>query len=215
MSQPLSSAKDPKTGRFRRREFLKATLPIMLAGTGVFAPSLGAAKSRSPQFRNNVTQFRWYRPQAVPRQTPFLNENGDVLSLQDFRGRTLLVNFWATWCKPCLVEMPSLNRLQQALGGDRFTVLAISIDREGLDAVRPFYQRMSLNHLGIYLDPTQSTGYMAKANPNQAAFALYSLPISYVIDRHGRVLGYFPGSAEWDSPKAIAFLGHFIAGPGR
>ncbi len=215
MIKPDRGPKDSNFRGFRRREFLKATLATLVAGCGGFAPSLGAAKSRWPQLRNNVTQFRWLRPQSVPRQTPFLNENGDVLSLQNFRGRTLLVNFWATWCKPCLVEMPSLDRLQQALGGDRFTVLAISIDREGLAAVRPFYQRMSLNHLGIYLDPTQSTGHLDAANANRAAFALYSLPISYVIDRDGRVLGYFPGGAEWDSPKAIAFLGHFIAGPGR
>ncbi|MCZ6637560.1 MAG: hypothetical protein O7C66_05130, partial [Alphaproteobacteria bacterium] len=73
----------------------------------------------------------------------------------------------------------------------------------------------ALNHLGIYLDPSQSTGYLDQANANNGAFALYSLPISYLIDRHGRVLGYFPGSAEWDKPKAVRFLGHFITGPGR
>jgi thiol-disulfide isomerase/thioredoxin len=215
VTKPDTGALGPRIRRFRRRDFVKAALAALAAGCGSLAPSLGAAKSRTPEFRNNVTQFRWFRPQAVPRQTPFLNENGDVLRLRNFRGRTLLVNFWATWCRPCLVEMPSLDRLQQALGGDRFSVLAISIDREGLAAVQPFYQRMSLNHLGIYLDPSQSTGYMDLANPNKGAFALYAIPISYLIDRHGRVLGYFPGSAEWDSPEAMDFLGHFIAGPGR
>ena len=76
-----------------RRDFIKATLASLVAGSGGFAPSLAVAKSRWPQFRNNVTQFRWLRPQTVPRQTPFLNENGDVRTLQDFRGRTVLVNF--------------------------------------------------------------------------------------------------------------------------
>jgi thiol-disulfide isomerase/thioredoxin len=197
--------------RLKRRDVIKAAWPALLAGTGFLGPSLGMAKSRWPQFRNNVTQFRWLQPQAVPRQTPFLNAHGEVISLQKFRGKVLLVNFWATWCKPCLAEMPSLNRLQKKLGGEKFSVLPISIDRAGLAAVRPFYERMALNHLGIYLDPHQRTAHLDKANANNAAFALYALPISYVIDRQGRVLGYFPGEADWDSPKAMDFLGHFIA----
>ena len=199
--------------RLGRRAFLAGTLSALTAGTGICGRSPAAAKTPMPEFRNNVTQFRWFRPQFVARETPFLNKNGDLLSLQNFRGRTLLVNFWATWCEPCLVEMPSLDRLQQALGGDRFSVLAIAIDRGGLGTVQPFYQRLALNHLGIYVDPSQRTGYIDITNPNKGAFALYSLPISYLIDRHGRVLGYFPGSAEWDKPEAIAFLRHFIAEP--
>jgi thiol-disulfide isomerase/thioredoxin len=215
MIKPDQGTEDREPGPIGRREFITGTLASLTAAIGGLAPILATANTPSPEFRNNVTQFRWFRPQTVPRQTPFLNANGDVLSLQNFRGKTLLVNFWATWCKPCLVEMPALDRLQKALSGDRFSVLAIAIDRGGLAVVEPFYRRMALNHLGIYLDPSQSTGYLDQANPNNGAFALYSLPISYLIDRHGWVLGYFPGSADWDKPKAVSFLQHFIAGPGR
>ncbi len=210
MTDPGKRAKDPKAHGFGRREILMAALPLALAGTGLLAPSPGAAKTRSPDFRNNAHQFRWLRPQVVPRETPFLTAGGGVRTLRHFRGKTVLVNFWATWCPPCLAEMPSLDRLQKALGGDRFTVLAISIDRLGLDAVLPFYRRMGIENLEIYLDPDQRTGYLDSAKAGQGAFALYALPISYLIDRQGRALGYFPGGAAWDSPQALDFLGHFI-----
>ena len=109
--------------------------------------------------------------------------------------------------------MPFLDRLQGALGGDRFEVVALSIDRAGLAAVVPFFRRHGLKHLGIYLDPGRRTAYTNAANPNGAAFAVYGLPITYLIDRQGRVAGYVTGPADWQSEDAKRFLRHYIEHP--
>ena len=125
----------------------------------------------------------------------------------------MLLNIWATWCKPCVREMPALDRLQGALGEDRFEVVALSIDSAGRAAVGPFFRRFGLEHLGIYLDPERHTAYTDAANPNGAAFPIYGLPITYLIDRQGRVVGYVTGPAEWDSDDAKRFLRHYIEHP--
>ncbi len=126
--------------------------------------------------------------------------DGMPVSLADFRGRVVLLNFWATWCGPCVAEMPSLDRLEAALGGKDFTVIAISEDRNPA-AIQPFFSEHGLTHLRRYHDP---------AGALSRAFALRGLPTTVLIDREGRVLGRFEGPAEWDSAKALALIRHVI-----
>ena len=83
-----------------------------------------------------------FRPHAAPRALPditFEDEKGKPLTLAHFRGKVVLLNIWATWCPPCRKEMPTLDRLQKSLGGDRFEVVALSIDRGGVSAVKKLY----------------------------------------------------------------------------
>lgn len=80
------------------------------------------------------------------------DELGQALTLASFRGRVVLLNIWATWCPPCREEMPTLDHLQGMLGGPDFEVLALSIDRAGLSAVRPFFDRIGVKYLRPYLD---------------------------------------------------------------
>ena len=82
---------------------------------------------------------------------PITDGAGRSLTLADFRGRTLLLNIWATWCAPCRHEMPTLDRLQARLAGPEFQVLALSIDKGGFDAVRAFYAGIGITHLDLYL----------------------------------------------------------------
>ena len=81
---------------------------------------------------------------------PITDVRGRNLTLSDFRGRTVLLNIWATWCAPCRDEMPTLDRLQAKLGGSEFHVLALSIDRGGFDTVRAFYSDIGIQHLALY-----------------------------------------------------------------
>jgi len=141
-----------------------------------------------------------FTPIDPPRPAPdaaFEDGDGRRLTLADFRGRVLLLNFWATWCGPCVVEMPSLDRLQARLGGADFTVVALSQDRGGAEVVGPFYRRLGLASLGVYLDPS---------NRVARALGVDGLPTTFVLDRQGRTVGTLEGPAEWDSPEAVALI---------
>jgi len=124
----------------------------------------------------------------------FVDGNGDPISLSDFRGRVVLLNVWATWCTPCRKEMPDLDRLQQALGGPGFEVVALSIDRGGVLAVEPFYEEMAIQSLHIYVD--------ADAQALEALGAL-GIPLTLLIDQQGRELWRVSGVIDWDAPAVI------------
>jgi thiol-disulfide isomerase/thioredoxin len=143
-------------------------------------------------------------PQAVPVLN-FVDGDGARIGLDDFRGKVVLLNLWATWCAPCVKEMPSLDRLQARLGGAEFQVVAVSLDRGGRAVVEPFLTKLGARHLGLYLDP-QSTA-MTALKPR-------GLPTSLIIDRDGREVGRLEGGAEWDSEDAVRLLQHYIGDGG-
>ena len=158
-----------------------------------------------PAFRNVRSQFTFLRPRKPAPMTPILAAGGDLLDLGRFRGKVVLLNFWATWCAPCVRELPALDRLQSALGGPDFEVVALSIDDTGIEAPASFARRLGLTHLSVYLDFTGTTA---------EAFPLYGLPISYLIDREGIMVGYIVGAAEWDSPEAVKLLTYYMGPAG-
>ena len=124
----------------------------------------------------------------------FGDEHGTSLSLTAFRGRTVLLNVWATWCPPCREEMPALDRLQGELGGPDFEVVAVSIDVQGLPVVRPFFKQVGITRLRAYLD---------SHNEAEAAFASLGIPITLLIDREGREIARKRGPATWDDPRVV------------
>jgi thiol-disulfide isomerase/thioredoxin len=134
----------------------------------------------------------------------FLDAEERETSLRAFRGRLVLLNFWATWCAPCIREMPSLDRLQAKLGGEGLAVVAVSEDFKGREVVVPFFERLGLEALDTYLDPD---GTLA------AAVGVAGLPTTLLIDREGRVIGGLEGPAEWDSDEAIRFIRHYLDHP--
>ena len=142
-------------------------------------------------------------PASPPLPAPavsFVDLAGNPASLSEFNGKVVLVNLWATWCEPCLREMPSLERMQSRLG-DQITVLAVSEDRGGSKTVEPFVGKLGLKSVKIYLDPKSAV---------ERAFKVQGLPTSFLIDREGRVLGRVEGAAEWDKPKLLGILKSFL-----
>ena len=120
-----------------------------------------------------------------------------TLRLADFRGRYVLLNFWATWCVPCLQEMPSLERLYRSLGPERLTVLAISQDDDGARQVAPLVRKLHLT-FPIALDSEQRVA---------AGYGVSVLPSTFLIDPQGRVLAAANGAREWDSAAALEYFG--------
>jgi thiol-disulfide isomerase/thioredoxin len=127
---------------------------------------------------------------------------GRSRNLADFKGKVVLLNIWATWCGPCRKEMPALDRLQAELGGPDFEVVALSIDRGGMDAVRKFFADIGIHNLAMYLD---SSGQALRQ------LGAVGLPTTLLLERDGREIGRLIGPAEWDSPEMIEFVRCVIA----
>jgi thiol-disulfide isomerase/thioredoxin len=154
---------------------------------------------------NTPPELRQFIPADPPRPAPPISVTdgaGNALTLADFRGRVVLVNLWATWCEPCIREMPSLDRLQVALGGADFAILLVSQDRGGDRVVAPFFEKLGLARLKTTLDPQNTVG---------RAFTVRGLPTSILIDREGNVLGSVEGAMNWDAPPAQALLRWYVA----
>ena len=159
-----------------------------------FAGFFGAAKAggQSPAIPFNV----WESPRPIP-DLAFVDVEGKQLSLSAFRGKIVLLNVWATWCPPCRKEMPALDRLEQALGGPRFEVVALSTDSSGLQGVIAFYDSLGLKSLQIFLDEEGSA---------MRDLRIIGLPTTLLVDEQGREIARKIGPAAWDSADVIAFL---------
>ena len=132
----------------------------------------------------------------APRQFPelsFSDDLGTTRSLASFPGRVVLLNVWATWCPPCREEMPALDRLQAALGGPDFEVVAVSIDAQGLPVVRSFFRQVGIARLRPYLDSQHEA----------EALATLGIPVTFLIDREGREIARKRGPAAWDDPAIV------------
>lgn len=145
--------------------------------------------------------FNLSDPPAPAPTEPFEDLQGRTVTLADFEGRVVVLNFWATWCAPCIREMPSLDRLQAALGAEGLKVIGVSIDRGGREAVEPFMKKLGLEQLEAFLDPK---GRLFRA------FRAQGVPTTMLIDVEGNVVGSLMGTAEWDSPEAMALIRHYL-----
>jgi len=173
----------------------------IVAALVLVASVLGSAAIRADE--PDKIKIGEFIPAASPQPAPeisFTNVDGKPVALADFRGKFVLINLWATWCQPCLQEMPSLAALQARLG-PTLTVLAVSEDRGGADVVQPFVARLGLDKLKIYLDPKSAATH---------AFPARGLPSSFLIDGDGQVLGKVEGQANWDSDAIRAALAKLL-----
>ena len=185
---------------------LSIAVPMPAADAAPGPKRAARASPEAPPFRGTSRPFIFLKEPRAVQFGPFADAAGKPVSLERYRGKVLLVNFWATWCGPCIHEMPTLDRLQAALGGPDFAVLTVSLDRKGMAAVGPFWQEQGYKNLPILLDSRWQTARRLGVN---------GLPATFLLDRKGRVLGYLLGPAEWDSPQAKEFLRFHIAGMDR
>ena len=136
------------------------------------------------------------RPPGVDRPAPDFTvaDNEHSVALHDFKGKVVVLNFWATWCPPCVEEMPSLVAMQQRLK-DRITVVAVSVDVDH-DAYKQFLQQHQVNLLTVR-DPDQRSNTL---------YGTFKFPETYVIDRQGTIRRKFIGAVNWNDPEIEAYL---------
>jgi len=134
-------------------------------------------------------------PPAQP-QMAFAGPHGQTMQLGDYRGKVILLNVWATWCAPCIAEMPTLNELQSERGGANFEVVTVSLDRTAQEAAM-FFKDNQISELKNWHDGTFSLS---------SKLLLPGLPTSIFYDRKGREVARLSGEADWTSPEALALI---------
>ena len=194
--------------RNRKPAILIVVLAVIAAAIGVYLKGEGDGKvgTPGPAIEGQVSKALATGTMAafvvkgerkpVP-EISFLTEKGEATSLSRWKGRVVLVNLWATWCAPCREEMPTLAALQSTMGGSDFEVVAISVDRKGIEVSAKFLNDVSATSLKLYADP--STEALGK-------FQAVGLPASILIDRQGREIGRLLGPAKWNSDEAQALI---------
>ena len=175
-------------------------LALLLAG-GTVADGLTARKPRAaPAALAGLDLL--HPPKPAPALT-FRDATGKNVALAAYRGRGVVLNLWATWCAPCVAEMPALNRLAGALRGTPITVLAVSMDLGGPATVRRFYARHHIDALPVLLDPDGDAAH---------ALGVQGVPATFLIDRAGRIVARAEGAQDWASAGAIARVKALLGG---
>lgn len=176
-------------------------LRVVAIALVVASPAI--AQDGKPPLTGAMAKFELRTSPSPAPALSFKDWNDADASLETFKGKVVLVNFWATWCVPCIKEMPSLDRLAQTIGNERFMVVALSLDGPSRPKVEPFIKSRNLTHLQVFFD-TRKKSYQA--------LKITVLPTSVLIDTEGREVGRLQGDAEWDSPEAEALVRHVMEG---
>lgn len=151
-----------------------------------------------------------FEPAVAPRNLgslDFLDADGTTVTIADFRGKTVLLNLWATWCAPCRAEMPSLNALEDKRGSDDFQVVAVSVDTKQDGRAERFFKDEGIDHLTFFVEPTLKLFNTLKENG-----LAYGMPTTLLIAPNGCHLGSLNGPAEWDAPEALALIDAAVGG---
>ena len=156
----------------------------------------------------NDSAFKFSNQVAIKDNMPapdftFPGLDGKMVSLSDYKGKVVLLNIWATWCPPCVEEMPSMERLYQKFKGQNFEILAVSIDEPGLKAVAPFMKKSNLTFPALI----DSEGAI------KAVYGITGIPESFIIDKQGNLIKKIIGPVDWATGNIFRFFSEAIETP--
>jgi peroxiredoxin len=156
----------------------------------------------------NDSSFNFSNQVAIKDNLPapdftFPGLDGKKVSLSDYKGKVVLVNIWATWCPPCVDEMPSMEKLYRKFKGKNFEILAVSIDEPGLKAVAPFMKKSNLTFPALI----DSEGAI------KAVYGITGVPESFIVDQQGIIIKKIVGPVDWASPAVFRFFSEVIEKP--
>lgn len=174
---------------------------VVVGGLALTVPTVAA--SRSELATGAMKNFTFTDPPKPIADGEFKDLDDKPASFATFRGKLTLVNLWATWCVPCRKEMPGLDKLAEKLGGEKFQVVVLALDRAGPAKVKAFLDEIGLKHAKPYVDQTTRLG---------RALGAFGMPTTILIDAQGREIGRLVGEAEWDTPDAVKLIQAMQAG---
>ncbi len=161
---------------------------LQIAAIILFSASIASAA--------DIKTFVNSQPQPM-KNINFSDESANIISLSDLKGKVIVLNFWATWCTPCVHEMPALSKLQADLEREGIKVITVSIDYEGIKAVKDFYAEQGIENLPAYIDNKGSSF---------KALQLNALPITFIINKKGEQVAKIPGEIDWNSHEVKDYL---------
>ena len=170
---------------------------------------LGAnATSAAPDALNalregDMKKLNFHTEPAAPVTTGIQTFDGADMTLEAYRGKYVLLNFWATWCAPCRKEMPQLAQLQADFGSDRFDVVTVATGRNPPPAMKSFFADVGIDNLPLHRDPKQGLA---------RSMRVFGLPMSVILDPDGREIARLRGEADWSSDSARAIIAALLAG---
>jgi len=170
---------------------------VLAAAAGTLAATVWPRKPAAEMLQPLSEGLEKLTPPTEPPDGVFVTQDGGSHRLAEFKGRGMVVNMWATWCVPCVAEMPSLDTLSKALAPLDIAVLPLSSDRGGAEAVAAWYQAHRITALPVLLDPK---GAMARA------FNARGIPTTVIINTAGLVTARLEGAADWASPAAQTLI---------
>jgi thiol-disulfide isomerase/thioredoxin len=176
------------------------------ADAAACVPAVQTAGRLAPLVHGEIAALTVARtPFHVP-DLAFKDAEGHERTLADWRGRTVLVNLWATWCVPCRKEMPALDALENSLGGPNFEVVAVNIDTRDPEKPRAFLKEAGVTHLAYYSDQSAKVFQDLKL-----AGKAFGMPTTLIVDRSGCEIGDMAGPAEWASADGVKLVGAAVA----
>ena len=194
------AAHDGVLGEFELTKGRYLLLPLIAAVVSILVLQTTLA-DKGPPRRGGMEKFIVVEnPQPAP-PIDFIDGVGRPIRLSKFQGRVVLINFWATWCAPCVHEMPGLDKLQARLGGPHFIVVAINEDWGGAKVAKPFLEKLNLPNLVLYFDDKMKL---------MRAMKVRGMPTSFLLDRSGKVVGKLEGIADWASPEVERLIRYYL-----
>jgi thiol-disulfide isomerase/thioredoxin len=164
-------------------------------------PAVKTAARIAPLARGEVAALAAAQKPSLVPDLAFQDADGHDRKLSDWRGRTVLLNLWATWCVPCRKEMPALDTLESSLGGPNFQVVAINIDNRDPEKPLTFLKDLGVTHLAYFSDRSAKVFQELKL-----AGKAFGMPTTLVVDRSGCEIGEMAGPAEWSSPEGVKLI---------
>lgn len=163
--------------------------------------SLTANHEKTEPSDGTVKSFKVVNSKAEVPSFTFFDQSLQPSNISTFKGKIVLLNIWASWCGPCIRELPALDRLQAKFDKLQFMILPISIDEEGVSVTAPFYKKLRLKNLSFFHDPSLQLG---------SFFPLDVVPANFMIDRNGNLISFLRSFVDWDDDMAYDMIQYYI-----